>query len=124
MLCCAGAVAASLLPLSSAKPLGVDSAGADASESESYSTSSTEGLASQEDTLASEAARCAVFLAPSTLGVDTDMLCSGHLATRVFLSVIASVACSLDTTMFLRSVPYTVFLASVPQTVHLRCGHI
>ncbi|KAL3159903.1 hypothetical protein ABBQ38_010300 [Trebouxia sp. C0009 RCD-2024] len=54
-----GAVAASLLPLSSAKPLGVDSAGADASESESYSTSSTEGLASQEDTLASEAARVA-----------------------------------------------------------------
>ena len=49
MLCCAGAVVASLLPLPSANMLGVDSAGADASEAESHSNSSSDMQAGQDD---------------------------------------------------------------------------
>ena len=54
----AGTVVASLLPLSSAKPLGVDSAEADASESESRSGSSTDMHGGKDDADAAVAARC------------------------------------------------------------------
>lgn len=54
----AGTVVASLLPLSSAKPLGVDSAEADASESESRSGSSTDMLGDKDDADSAVAARC------------------------------------------------------------------
>ena len=49
MLCCAGAVVASLLPLPSAKILGVDSAEADASEAESHHNSSSDMQAGRDD---------------------------------------------------------------------------
>ena len=54
----AGTVVASLLPLSSAKPLGVDSAEADASESESRSGSSTDMHGDKDDADTAVAARC------------------------------------------------------------------
>ena len=60
MLCCAGAVVASLLPLPSAKVLGVDPAEADASEAELHSNSSVQ--AGQEDTNTAETARCCLLL--------------------------------------------------------------
>ena len=53
----AGAVVASLLPLSSAKPLGVDSAEADAAESESRSGSSADMHGDQDDADDAVAAR-------------------------------------------------------------------
>ena len=86
MLHGAGALAASLLTSPSAKPLGVDSAGADASESESHSTASTEGLAGHDDSQASNAARCGVLLAAaSALGVvDICLLYSGQMSRQSF----------------------------------------
>lgn len=57
MMCCAGAVVASLLPLPSAKCLGVDSAEADASEAESHSNSSADTQAGRDDNDAAESAR-------------------------------------------------------------------
>lgn len=62
MPCCAGAVVASLLPLPSAKALGVDSAGADACESESHSTSLVDTQTGQDDIRASESARYCFLL--------------------------------------------------------------
>ncbi len=53
----AGTVIASLLPLSSAKPLGIDSAEADASESESRSGSSTDAHPDEDNTDTGVAAR-------------------------------------------------------------------
>ena len=53
----AGTVIASLLPLLSAKPLGIDSAEADASESESRSGSSVDMHADDDNTDTSVAAR-------------------------------------------------------------------
>ncbi|DBB02922.1 TPA: hypothetical protein ACH3X1_013524 [Trebouxia sp. C0004] len=55
----AGTVIASLLPLSSAKPLGIDSAEADASESESRSGSSADVQAAENNTDSGVAARVA-----------------------------------------------------------------
>lgn len=57
----AGTVVASLLPLSSAKPLGVDSAEADASESESRSGSSADMHADEDDADSPVAARSAML---------------------------------------------------------------
>ena len=57
MFVLAGVVIASLLPLPSAKPLGIDSAEADACESESRSGSSGDIHAEQDDTDAAVAAR-------------------------------------------------------------------
>ncbi|DBA72537.1 hypothetical protein WJX79_010559 [Trebouxia sp. C0005] len=54
-----GTVIASLLPLSSAKPLGIDSAEADASESESRSGSSADAHPDEDNTDTSVAARVA-----------------------------------------------------------------
>lgn len=56
MFILAGVVIASLLPLPSAKPLGIDSAEADACESESRSGSSGDIHAEQDDTDAAVAA--------------------------------------------------------------------
>jgi len=53
----AGTVIASLLPLSSAKPLGIDSAEADASESESRSGSSADAHPDEDNTDTGVAAR-------------------------------------------------------------------
>jgi len=53
----AGTIIASLLPLSSAKPLGIDSAEADASECESRSGSSSDVQADEDNTDTGVAAR-------------------------------------------------------------------
>ena len=57
VLCCAGTVIASLLPLPSAKPLGVDSAEADAGDSESRSESSADVQSELDDSDSVKTAR-------------------------------------------------------------------
>ena len=62
MLCIAGAVVASLLPLPFARSLGVDPAEADASEAELHSKSSADTQAGRDDTNTAETARYCLLL--------------------------------------------------------------
>ena len=82
MLSSAGAVVASLLPLPSARSLGVDQAEADASEAELYSNSSADTQAGRNDTNTAETARYCLLL---SVDQPTRNTCKGKGAERAHL---------------------------------------